>query len=143
MRLHLLQLMKVEKDESLPDSHVEGRQLLPDEPVRFVWEKTPKQSAHNTAMKKRVVADIKANRSAYKYVPDKDFTKRNLESVFDQVYTTLRQKFKAQKDSTAALSLKRREDQKAMKARRLSRKKLVCYSTNVPLTNADMSSSLI
>lgn len=117
--------MKIPSDKELPDSHIEGTPLRADEPIRFVWEKTPKQSVHNGRMKQRFLADLKAKRRLYKHVPDKEFNKKTLESAFDQAFVTLRQKYKAQRDATAALNLKRREEAKAMKARRLSRKKTV------------------
>ncbi|KAH9899989.1 hypothetical protein C8Q73DRAFT_817496 [Cubamyces lactineus] len=123
MRIHIRKMMKLKHDDDLPESHFEGAPLLADQPVRFVWNKTTKQSAHNAAMKRRIVSDLKANRTRYKHVPDKEFNKRNLESVFDQVFTTLRQRHKAQQDATAASRLQRRENQKALKARRLQRKK--------------------
>ncbi|KZT12562.1 uncharacterized protein LAESUDRAFT_668330 [Laetiporus sulphureus 93-53] len=124
MRTHLLRMMKLDNDKELPSSHKESQRLGPEEPVRFVWSKTPKQSSHNAEMKKWVIADLKANRNLYELVPEKDFTKKNLDSVFDQAFTTLRQKFKAQQDSAAASHLKQRENQKAKKSRRLGRKKL-------------------
>ncbi|KAI0677131.1 hypothetical protein C8Q78DRAFT_68348 [Trametes maxima] len=123
MRIHIRKMMKLKHGEDLPESHFEGAPFLTDQPVRFVWNKTAKQSAHNAAMKRRVVNDIKAHRTRYKHVPDKDFNKKNLDSAFDQVFTTLRQKFKAQKDTTAATRLQRRENHKALRARRLQRKK--------------------
>ena len=125
MRIHIRKMMKLKHDDDLPESHFEGAPLLADQPIRFVWNKTTKQSAHNAAMKRRIVSDLKANRMKYKHVPDKEFNKRNLESVFDQVFTTLRQRHKAQQDATAASRLQRRENQKALKARRLQRKKAV------------------
>ncbi len=125
MRAHILRLMQIDSDKNLPDGHVEGAILEPSEPVRFVWDKTPKQSVHNGRMKARVIADLKANRRMYKHVPDRDFGKKSLDSVFDQAFVTLRQKFKTQKDAWAALNAKKREDSKAMKARRLSRRKIV------------------
>ncbi|CCL99429.1 uncharacterized protein FIBRA_01447 [Fibroporia radiculosa] len=124
MRLHILLAMEIENDKDLPDSHAEDTPLSVEEPIRFVWEKTVKQSAHNGAMKRRLVADIMSSRGMYAYVPDKDFTKKTLDAVFDQTFTTLRQKYKAQKDATVALQRKKRDDQKARKARRFGRKKL-------------------
>jgi hypothetical protein len=118
--------MQIESGRHLPDDHVEGVPLGPHEPIRFVWNKTPKQSPHNSRMKARILADLKSNRRLYKHVPDKDFNKKSLESVFDQSFVTFRQKFKAQRDASVALTLRRREDSKALKARRLSRKKAVC-----------------
>ncbi|KAH9853603.1 hypothetical protein C2E23DRAFT_884762 [Lenzites betulinus] len=123
MRIHIRKMMKIKHGEELPESHFEGPPPSADEPLRFVWGKTPRQSAHNAAMKKLVVSDLKANRDAYKHVADKEFTKKNLDSVFDQVFTTLRQNFKAQCDTTTATRLQRREGHKALKARRLQRKK--------------------
>ncbi|KIJ70102.1 hypothetical protein HYDPIDRAFT_172008 [Hydnomerulius pinastri MD-312] len=124
MRNHLLRVMQLESDKYLPDSHEEGTTLGPDEPVRFVWDKTPKQSVHNGRMKERVLHDLKASRGLYKHVPDKEFGKKSLDSVFDQAFVTLRQKFKAQRDASVAKSHKQREDTKALRARRLSRRKL-------------------
>ena len=128
MRTHILRVMQLESDKELPDAHVEGTALGPDEPIRFVWDKTPKQSVHNGKVKARVIADLKANRRLYKHVPDKEFSKKSLDSTFDQAFTTLRQKFKMQRDEATAANLKKREEIKAQKARRLSRKKTVCRS---------------
>ncbi|KAH7931242.1 hypothetical protein BV22DRAFT_1027471 [Leucogyrophana mollusca] len=124
MRIHILRTMQLETDKDLPNSHIEGTALAPDEPVRFVWDKTPKQSVHNGRMKTRVLKDLKTNRHLYKHVPDKDFSKKSLESVFDQAFVTFRQKFKAQRDASISLTRKQKEDTKAMKARRLSRRKI-------------------
>lgn len=123
MRSHLLRVMQIEDDKHLPDVHTEGIVLGPNDPVRFVWDKTPKQSVHNGRMKERVLHDIRAHRHLYKHVPDKDFNKKSLESVFDQAFVTFRQKFRAQRDTSVAINQKQREDIKAMRSRRLSRKK--------------------
>ncbi|KAF8138462.1 hypothetical protein EV363DRAFT_1393914 [Boletus edulis] len=127
MRNHILRVMMLETDRDLPDSHAEGTPLGPNEPVRFVWEKTPKQSVHNGRMKEQVLKDLKANRKLYRHVSDKDFGKKTLDSVFDQAFVTLRQKFKAQRDDSAARVHKQREDLKAQRARRLSRRKVVYF----------------
>ncbi|KAG6880363.1 hypothetical protein C0992_007774 [Termitomyces sp. T32_za158] len=124
MRAHILLMMKLDSGKQLPDSHIEGETLGPDDPVRFVWDKTTKQSVHNTRMKSRILADIKENRKKYKYVPDKDFGKKNLESCFEACFVTLRQKFKAQHNPDDAKRYKKREDLKARRARHVSRKKL-------------------
>ncbi|KAF8640016.1 hypothetical protein AX17_001260 [Amanita inopinata Kibby_2008] len=124
MRVHLLRCMDLESDKELPDSHSEGAVLKSTEPVRFVWNKTTKQSVHNARMKSRIISDIKAKRMLYRHVPDKEFNKKILEAAFDQCFTTFRQKFKAQRDAVIAMNLKQREDQKARKARHLSRRKL-------------------
>lgn len=124
MRNHLLRVMQLDNDKQLPDSCVEGTPLGPDEPVRFVWDKTPKQSVHNSRMKERVLKDLKENRRLYRHVPDKEFGKKSLESAFDQAFVTLRQKFKAQRDASVAKNYKQREEIKAMRARRLSRRKV-------------------
>ena len=129
MRKHIIRCMRLVTDKELPDSHVEDEPLPDDQPVRFVWDKTPKQSVHNKLMKKRVISSLKDRRKRkpriYKYLSDADFKEKKLEDSFDQVFTTLRQKFKAQRDEFSAQNLKRREDHKAMKVRRLSRKKAV------------------
>ncbi len=126
--IHIRKMMKLHYGQDLPESAFEGISIAPNEPVRFVWAKTTKQSAVNAAMKKRIISDLKAHRHKYKHVPEKDFAKKSLEGAFEQVFTSLRQKFKAQRDSTAATRLQRREDQKAFKARRLHRKKAVSIS---------------
>ncbi|OBZ70084.1 Vacuolar protein sorting-associated protein 52 A [Grifola frondosa] len=123
MRTHIYRMMKIRTGQDLPDSHWEGDVLSANEPVRFVWDKTPKQSPHNATMRARIVADIKARRRLYKHVPEKDFSRKTLESTFDQAFTTLRQKFKAQRDTHAAVHLKRREDNKALRSRHLQRRK--------------------
>ncbi|KII95249.1 hypothetical protein PLICRDRAFT_34090 [Plicaturopsis crispa FD-325 SS-3] len=124
MRAHMLRVMDIASDKNLPDSHIEGTVLEPDQPVRFVWDKTPKQSVHNGRMKARVLADLKARRRQYKHVPDKEFSKKTLDSAFDQAYITFRQKYKSQRDSAVATTYRKKEDTKAQKARRLSRKKI-------------------
>ncbi|KAL0577067.1 hypothetical protein V5O48_004910 [Marasmius crinis-equi] len=124
MRLHVIRLMGLESDKDLPDSIPEGQTVGPDDPVRFVWDKTTKQSVHNGRMKTRILEDLKENRRRlYKYVHDREFSKKTLDAAFDQYFTTLRQKYKAQKDDTAAEHHRSRENTKAMKARRLQRKK--------------------
>jgi hypothetical protein len=119
--------MQIESDKNLPDSHIEGTPLLPTDPIRFVWDKTPKQSVHNGRMKARFLADLKAKRRLYKHVPDKEFGKKILDSAFDQAFVTFRQKYKVQRDASIAMNLKQREAVKAVKARRLSRKKAVRF----------------
>lgn len=125
MRAHIVRLMGCEDDKQLPDSHPEGVTLGPQDTIRFVWDKTTKQSVHNARMKVRVLDDIKANRKLYKHVPEKDFGKKTLDTVFEQSFTTLRQKFRVQRDAATAVALKKREDAKARTARHLSRRKLV------------------
>jgi len=125
MRAHIVRLMGCGDDKELPDSHPEGVALGPEDPLRFVWDKTTKQSVHNARMKARALADIKANRRMYKHVSEKDFSKKTLDAAFDQSFTTLRQKFKAQRDAATAVAFKKREDIKARNARHLSRRKLV------------------
>jgi hypothetical protein len=117
--------MKLETNRHLPDSHFEGAPLGPEDPIRFAWDKTPKKSVHNGHMKATVLEDLRANRKLYNHVPDKYFALKLLESTFDQSFTTLRQKFKAQRDTSIALNIKRRDDAKAAKWRRLNRKKNV------------------
>jgi hypothetical protein len=120
--------MQIESDKNLPDSHIEGTPLSSTDPIRFVWDKTPKQSVHNGRMKTRFLTDLKAKRRLYKHVPDKEFSKKILDSAFDQAFVTLRLKFKAQRDASIAQNLRQKDAMKAVKARRLSRKKLVRHS---------------
>ncbi|KAG6854864.1 hypothetical protein C0991_012054 [Blastosporella zonata] len=124
MRSHILRSMRLENDKELPNSHTEGVILSADDAVRFVWDKTTKQSVHNNRMKARILADIKANRKKYKHVPDKDFGKKNLESAFEACFVTLRQKYKVQQNPDDAQKLKQREDNKSRRARHVSRRKL-------------------
>lgn len=129
MRNHVRRMMKIESETQLPDSHIEGNPLGPTEPVRFVWDKTTKQSVHNARMRDRILEDIMAKRRNYKHVPRKDFSKKSVETAFEQRYVTLRQKFRAQRDNLTAENDKKREDHKARKARHLSRRKIVCPIT--------------
>jgi len=117
--------MEIQLEDELPPSYLEGLPLGNNEPVRFVWEKTTKQSKHNNLMKERVLADLRANRRLYEHVPEVDFAPKTVSSAFDQAFSTFRQKFKAQTDPSVLLTSKNREEQKAMKSRRLHRKKLV------------------
>lgn len=123
MRTHILLLMEVLNPNNLPDSHIEGQSLKDTDPVRFVWDKTAKQSVHNARMKTRIISSIKEKRRRYKDVPDGEFSKKNLDSAFDQCFTTFRQKFKAQRDDREAEHAKAREERKAQKARHISRRK--------------------
>ncbi|KAF5359017.1 hypothetical protein D9758_004736 [Tetrapyrgos nigripes] len=123
MRTQILHSMELETDKELPDSHQEGITLETSQPVRFVWDKTPKQSVHNARMKKRILADLKSNRRKYKHVSEKEFSQKSMDAAFDQCFTTFRQKFKAQRDTQEAKHQRKRDDVKAQKARRLSRKK--------------------
>lgn len=133
MRIHIIHVMGLETDRNLPDSHVEGVALPDGQPVRFVWDKTPKQSHHNAMMKTRVIADLKAKRRRYKYVPEKDFKKKTMEAAFDQAFTTLRRKFKQQRDNVAAQDSKLKDLTKALKTRRFQRKKLVSAQVVRPI----------
>jgi hypothetical protein len=125
MRRHIYRTLGVSPEDELPPSHCEGLPLSDSEPVRFVWEKTIKQSRHNTLMKERVLDDLRANRRLYELVPDADFTLKAVSSAFDQAFSTFRQKYRVQTNPTILLTVKTREEQKAMKSRRLHRKKLV------------------
>ncbi|KAJ3564830.1 hypothetical protein NP233_g8035 [Leucocoprinus birnbaumii] len=124
MRAHFLRMMQIETDKELPDSHAEGAALGPNDPVRFVWDKTTKQSVHNSRMKTRIMNDIKENSKLYKHVPRKDFNKKILDATFEQCFVTFRTKARAQRDAQSAQNLKRREDAKARRARHISRRKL-------------------
>ncbi|EJD01407.1 uncharacterized protein FOMMEDRAFT_90221 [Fomitiporia mediterranea MF3/22] len=114
--------MDLDHDKELPDSAEEAVLLPPSHPVRFVWDQTTKRSAHNARMKNRIVSDMIANRYLYPRVPEQEFTKAKLDSVFEQAYFTLRQKYASQKGLNA--NAKDRAEMKSKKARRLSRKKI-------------------
>jgi hypothetical protein len=127
--------MGMEEDKQLPDSHIEGAPLDDNEPVRFVWERTVKQSPHNARMRARIIADIIHNRQLYPHVPDKDFIPDSLESVFDQAFSTLRQKSRVQRDTTVALKRRKREAVKSSKGRRATRKRAVRLIPTLPPVN--------
>ena len=143
MRNHVCRMMNIDSDRRLPDSHIESNPLDPTEPVRFVWDKTTKQSVHNTRMKARVLEDIVEKRRLYKHVAQKEFGKKSLEAAFEQCYVTLRQKFKAQRDAFAAENAKKRDEQKARKARHLSRRKTVRPTTCLILRNSFNHHSIV
>lgn len=132
VRIHIRKMMKLKPGEDLPESAFEGEPISAGDPVRFVWAKTTKQSTTNATMKRRILADLKTNRNKYKHVPEKEFAKKTLDAAFEQVFTTLRQKFRAQRDGTAATKLKRREDHKALRSRRQNRKKAVSIPPDRP-----------
>lgn len=127
MRAHILLAMDFETDKELPDSHIEGQPLDLNQPVRFVWDKTTKQSVHNARMKARVISDLKEKRRLYKHVSNKDFGKKTLDAAFEQSFVTFRQKFKTQRDARSALTYKSREENKARRARHLSRRKTASH----------------
>ena len=124
MRNHILKCMDLVTDRQLPPSHEEGRITLRTEPVRFVWEQTTKKSSNNARMKTRIIDDLKMNKSLYPLVPENEFSMAKLDSVFEQAFTTLRQKYAAQSSSGQAIA-QDRGDIKAARARRLGRKKVV------------------
>ncbi|KAF7355452.1 hypothetical protein MSAN_01462000 [Mycena sanguinolenta] len=123
IRAHMLLCMGLANDKHFPESHIEGEPLEPPNPVRFVWDKTTKQSAHNGRMKNRILEDLRARRRLYKHVPDKEFSKKVVDSAFEQAFTTFRQKFRTQRDVMAASRHKEREDSKARKSRHVARRK--------------------
>lgn len=130
MRAQFLRSMALKSDKNLPDSHVEGQQLPEDQPVRFVWDKTPRASSHNAAMKIRVLKELRANRHLYyKDVPESDFADSTVDACFDQVFLTHRTKFKTQRSPEALMTIKQREESKALKSRRAKRKKAVSLLT--------------
>lgn len=129
MRLHFLRCMELDTDKQFPDSHVEGAVLEDTQPVRFVWDKTTKQSTHNGRMKTRILSGIKNMRHLYRHVPDKEFGKKSLDAAFEQCFTTFRHKFRTQRDAALAANMKQKEDIKARRSRHLSRRKLVSTNT--------------
>jgi hypothetical protein len=125
MRRHIYHALGVSPEDELPPSHCEGLPLGDNEPVRFVWEKTTKQSKHNALMKERVLASLKANRKLYEHVPEADFALKTISTAFDQAFATFRQKYRIQRDPSVSFTVRNREEQKSMKSRRLHRKKVV------------------
>jgi hypothetical protein len=125
MRRRIYHALGVSPEDNLPPSHCEGLPFDDNDPVRFVWEKTTKQSKHNALMKERVLADLRANRKLYEHVPEADFAPKSLSTAFDQAFATFRQKYKVQRDPNVSLTVRNREEQKALKSRRLHRKKVV------------------
>ena len=123
MRNHILTCMGLESDRELPPSHKDEYLFRPTDQVRFVWDKTTKKSQHNASMKSRIINDIIANKELYPLVPVKDFTITKLDSVFEQSFMTFRQKYAAQRGNKSYGQ--DRAENKARKARRLSRKKIV------------------
>jgi len=139
MRSHLNRLMSVTEDDPLPTNHIEGAPLADDEPVRFIWAKTIKKSQHNTRMKKRVINDLTQNRELYEHVPQNDFTPENLDVVFDQTFSTLRNRYKAQTDANVAQRRKEKEINKMIKTRRANRKRAVSV-LDVPMISGRINS---
>lgn len=121
MRNHILRCMKLESGKELPTSHLEGAPHASSDPVRFVWGSTTKKSPHNARMKELVVSDMLANKSLYPLVPEQEFLRPMLEAAFEQSFTTLRRNYELQLGKKPA-SLR---DNKAKRARRSSRKKIV------------------
>lgn len=115
--------------DPLPEGHIEGADLPDDQPVRFVWGKTARQSPHNMAMKNRILNDLRANKQFYHQVPPEDYTDLTMDNSFDQTFKTLRSKFKIQNDEAAAAQNKAREEMKVIRSRRRERKKNVSPSS--------------
>jgi len=128
MRRHIYRVLRISLEDDLPPSYYEGLPLCDNEPVRFVWEKTIKQSKHNALMKERVLADLRAHRKLYEHVPEADFTLKAFSYAIDLAYSTFSLQYKVQIDPTVSVTVKTREEQKAMKSRRFHRKKLVRIS---------------
>lgn len=123
--------MAINEDDPLPGNHIEGAPLADDEPVRFVWARTIKQSQHNTRMKKRVIGDLMENKGLYKHVPQDDITADNLDMVFDQTFSTLRSRYKGQTDVNVAQKRKDKDINKMIRTRRANRKRAVGFSTSL------------
>ncbi|EJU06408.1 hypothetical protein DACRYDRAFT_113120 [Dacryopinax primogenitus] len=121
-RVHLLRVMGLSSDKVLPPSHVEGEPNRPGEPIRWVWDKTQKQSAHNAKMKERFITDLQRSRALYPLVREEDFAFATLERAFDQAFITLRRKARSQAGLTPETEEQRLE-KKSKRARRANRKK--------------------
>lgn len=126
--MHLNRLMATSEDDPLPTNHIEGAPLTDDQPVRFVWARTIKKSQHNALMKTRVIGDLMENKGLYKHVPNDEFTMDSLDIVFDQTFSTLRSRYKAQNDTNLAQKRKEKDINKMIKTRRANRKRAVCVS---------------
>lgn len=125
MRSYILSCMALETYKVLPPPPEE--EFSSDlEPVRFIWDQTTKKSAHNARMKTRIISDLLTKRDKYPHVPEKDFSKMKLEGVFEQAFTTLRQKYTAQLGGDESA---RAREEKSRRSRRMSRKKIVSYSS--------------
>ncbi|KZO98197.1 hypothetical protein CALVIDRAFT_535771 [Calocera viscosa TUFC12733] len=122
-RVHLLRVMGLHSDKELPASHVEEEPFVPGTPVRWVWDKTPKQSAHNGRMKELFISDLQTCRIIYPLVPGEDFTHAVIDRAFDQAFVTLRQKARAQA-GLAPETEEQRLERKSKRARRANRKKI-------------------
>lgn len=123
VRAHIHVCMGIGYKDPLPEGHIEGADLPDDQPVRFVWGKTARQSPHNMAMKNRILNDLRANKHFYHQVPPEDYTDLTMDNSFDQTFKTLRSKFKIQNDEAAAAQNKAREEMKVIRSRRRERKK--------------------
>ena len=91
-------------------------------------------------MKTRIIDDLIMNKLLYPLVPENEFSMAKLDSVFEQAFTTLRQKYAAQSSSGQAIA-QDRGDIKAARARRLGRKKVVSniQSSTVTIINKYIS----
>lgn len=121
MRSHITSCMKLEHGDDLPPSHLEGAPHSLTDPVRFVWGCTTKKSPHNAKMKKYIISDMLANRALYPLVPKQEFERPLLEAAFEQSFKTLRQNYDMQLGKKCIPA----RDNKAKRARRSSRKKIV------------------
>ena len=132
MRAHILRMMDVDHDQLLPLSIVKNDDdddvsFDEETPVRFVWNRTTLQSAHNARMKTRVTNDLLENTELYPLVPAQQFTRPRVEAAFEQAFTTFRQKALGNsKDYSRGKT--REKDNKARRSRRFSRKKIVSAS---------------
>ncbi|KZT53307.1 hypothetical protein CALCODRAFT_501256 [Calocera cornea HHB12733] len=121
-RVHLLRVMGIASDKVLPASHVEDEPYVPGMPIKWVWDKTPKQSPHNGRMKALFIADLQASRSLYPLVAEQDFAYAVVDRAFDQAFVTFRQKARAQA-GLAPETEEQRLEKKSKRARRANRKK--------------------
>ncbi|GJE84110.1 hypothetical protein PsYK624_001850 [Phanerochaete sordida] len=124
LKAHLFNWMATNQKDPLPDAHLEGAPWEPDRPVRLVWGRTARQSAHNGAVRKRIIEDLVARGpTLYPDVPPDDFNTKRLEEVFKQTLKTLNAKWRSQNDPSLAVYQQAKESEKARKSRRRERKK--------------------
>ncbi|KIY49353.1 hypothetical protein FISHEDRAFT_72686 [Fistulina hepatica ATCC 64428] len=127
MRAQILLCMGVDVNvHDLPDSYASDEPLPPDSPIRFVWEQPSSWSAHNVAMRKRVISQLLSNRTTlYRNVPEEQWDPPDgLEPIFEQAFTTFRERYRMQRNPQAREKTKERNQEKYARKRRADRKKI-------------------
>jgi hypothetical protein len=130
MREQIYKSMQISEKGTLPDPAEDAAQRDETEsdasaPVRFDWRKTIAQSPHNKRMRARVIAELCARRRHFKHVPSSEFAdEKALQAVFDQAYTSLRSRWRAQaSEAPAAIFLEDGEKPKFAKSKQGARQR--------------------